>query len=121
MVITPFVGKEVITYQGGQRQRIIIAQAMLKNAPILILDQATSALDNLTESLIQRSLKALMKGKTVLVIAHRLSTLLNRDRILVFDNGHIVEDGIHDEFKTNGRLYQQLWNAQKGESVAELY
>jgi ABC-type multidrug transport system fused ATPase/permease subunit len=106
---------------GGQRQRIIIARAILKNAPILILDEATSALDNLTENLIQRSLKTLMKGKTVLVIAHRLSTLLNMDRILVFDNGHIVEDGIHNELKTNGKLYQQLWNAQKGGSIAELY
>jgi ABC-type multidrug transport system fused ATPase/permease subunit len=106
---------------GGQRQRIIIARAILKNAPILILDEATSTLDNLTENLIQRSLKTLMKGKTVLVIAHRLSTLLNMDRILVFDNGHIVEDGIHNELKTNGKLYQQLWNAQKGGSIAELY
>lgn len=106
---------------GGQRQRIIIARAILKNAPILILDEATSALDNLTENLIQRSLKTLMKGKTVLVIAHRLSTLLNMDRILVFDNGHIVEDGTHNELKTNGKLYKQLWNAQKGGSIAELY
>ena len=106
---------------GGQRQRIIIARAILKNAPILILDEATSSLDNLTENLIQRSLRNLMKGKTVLVIAHRLSTLLNMDRILVFDNGYIVEDGTHNDLKTNGKLYQQLWEAQKGGSMAELY
>ncbi len=106
---------------GGQRQRIVIARALLKNAPILILDEATSALDNLTENLIQRSLRTLMKGKTVLVIAHRLSTLLNMDRILVFDNGHIVEDGTHNNLKTNGKLYQQLWDAQKDGSMAELY
>jgi ABC-type branched-subunit amino acid transport system ATPase component len=106
---------------GGQRQRIIIARALLKNAPILILDEATSSLDNLTENLIQKSLRKLMKGKTVLVIAHRLSTLLHMDRILVFDNGHIVEDGTHNELKTNGKLYQKLWNAQKDGSIAELY
>lgn len=105
---------------GGQRQRVIIARALLKNAPILILDEATSSLDNLTENLIQRSLRNLMKGKTVLVIAHRLSTLLNMDRILVFDNGHIVEDGTHNTLKTNGKLYQQLWDAQKDGTMAEL-
>ena len=105
---------------GGQRQRVIIARALLKNAPILILDEATSSLDNLTENLIQRSLRNLMKGKTVLVIAHRLSTLLNMDRILVFDNGHIVEDGTHNALKTNGKLYQQLWDAQKDGTMAEL-
>ena len=106
---------------GGQRQRIVIARALLKNSPIVILDEATSALDNLTEVLIQKSLRKLMNGKTVLVIAHRLSTLLNMDRILVFDNGHIVEDGSHEELKTNGKLYQQLWEAQKEGSIAELY
>lgn len=106
---------------GGQRQRIIIARALLKNSPIVILDEATSALDNLTEHLIQRSLKNLMKGKTVLVIAHRLSTLVNMDRILVFQEGTIVEDGSHDQLKNNGKLYQQLLEAQKGGSVAEFY
>jgi ATP-binding cassette subfamily B protein len=106
---------------GGQKQRIIIARAILKNAPILILDEATSSLDSHTENLIQKSLRNLMKGKTILVIAHRLSTLLNMDRILVFDNGYIVEDGTHAELKTNGKLYQQLWDAQKDGSIAELY
>lgn len=114
-------GERGSNLSGGQRQRIVIARALLKNAPIIILDEATSSLDNLTELLIQKSLRKLMKGKTVLVIAHRLSTLLNMDRILVFDNGHIVEDGSHEELKDNGKLYQQLWEAQKEGSIAELY
>lgn len=105
---------------GGQRQRIIIARAILKNAPILILDEATSSLDSVTESLIQKSLHNLMNGKTILVIAHRLSTLLNMDRILVFDNGHIVEDGTHKELKTKGKLYKQLWEAGRDGSIVEL-
>jgi len=96
---------------GGQRQRIIIARAFLKNAPILILDEATSSLDTYTENLIQQSLKQLMIGKTVLVIAHRLSTLLHMDRILVFDKGHIVEDGTHEILKKDGIIYKKLWDA----------
>jgi len=97
---------------GGQRQRIIIARAILKNAPILILDEATSSLDSETENLIQESLHYLMQNKTVLVIAHRLSTLLNMDRILVFDKGAIVEDGQHDELLKNSKLYKKLWKSQ---------
>jgi ABC-type multidrug transport system fused ATPase/permease subunit len=97
---------------GGQRQRVIIARAILKNAPILILDEATSSLDSETESLIQDSLQYLMQNKTVLVVAHRLSTLLNMDRILVFNNGDIVEDGSHRELINGGSLYQKLWNSQ---------
>ena len=104
---------------GGQRQRVIIARAMLKNAPILILDEATSALDSHTEALIQKALYALMKGKTVLVIAHRLSTLLAMDRLLVFDNGYIVEDGTHRELKNNGKLYQKLWKSQVEGIISE--
>lgn len=95
---------------GGQRQRIIIARAFLKQAPILILDEATSSLDSHTEHLIQQSLQQLMLDKTVLVIAHRLSTLLNMDRILVFDKGHIVEDGPHSVLQKDGALYKLLWN-----------
>jgi len=97
---------------GGQKQRVIIARAILKNAPILILDEATSALDGHTESLIQKSLESLMENKTVLVIAHRLSTLLDMDRILVFENGHIVEDGSHEELKKKGVVYKKLWHSQ---------
>lgn len=97
---------------GGQRQRIIIARAILKNAPILILDEATSSLDSETESLIQESMEYLMQNKTVIVIAHRLSTLLNMDRILVFDKGSITEDGSHAELLKNSKLYQKLWNSQ---------
>ena len=93
---------------GGQKQRISIARAFLKDAPILILDEATSALDNHTEELIQQSLKILMKNKTVIVIAHRLSTLTHMDRILVFDKGHIVENGPHDTLKKKGSMYKLL-------------
>jgi len=96
---------------GGQRQRIVIARAFLKDAPILILDEATSSLDSHTEQLIQKSLQQLMLNKTVLVIAHRLSTLLHMDRILVFDKGHIVEDGPHSELQTKGAIYKALWDS----------
>jgi len=108
------VGERGIKLSGGQRQRIAIARAMLKNAPILILDEATSALDSVTEHLIQESLWNLMHGKTSLVIAHRLSTLLHMDRILVFDQGEIVEDGTHNELLEKSGLYKTLWDAQVG-------
>ena len=85
---------------------------MLKNAPILILDEATVALDSITEQLIQNSLEQLMRGKTTLVVAHRLSTLLNMDRILVFGKGRIVEDGTHAELLAKNGLYKSLWSAQ---------
>ena len=90
------VGERGVKLSGGQRQRIAIARAILKNAPILILDEATSALDSITENLIQESLDYAMKNKTVIVIAHRLSTVKKMDRILVFDQGHIVEEGTHE-------------------------
>jgi len=108
------VGERGIKLSGGQRQRIAIARAILKNAPILILDEATSQLDSLTEGLIQESLWQLMQGKTTIVIAHRLSTLLHMDRILVFDKGCIVEDGTHGELLEKGGLYKNLWEAQVG-------
>jgi len=108
------VGERGVKLSGGQRQRIAIARAILKNAPILILDEATSQLDSLTESYIQDSLWVLMQGKTTLVIAHRLSTLLHMDRILVFDRGKIVEDGTHAELLNSGGLYKTLWDAQVG-------
>ncbi|MHC0449589.1 MAG: ABC transporter ATP-binding protein [Candidatus Lariskella arthropodorum] len=108
------VGERGVRLSGGQRQRIAIARAILKNAPILILDEATSQLDSVTESFIQESLWELMKDKTTIVIAHRLSTLLRMDRILVFDRGRIIEDGAHNKLLAKNGLYRRLWNAQVG-------
>lgn len=104
-------GERGTKLSGGQRQRIAIARAILKNAPILMLDEATSQLDSLTEQEIQESLWPIMEGKTTLVIAHRLSTLVHMDRILVFDKGGIVEDGIHEELLSRGSVYKTLWEA----------
>lgn len=109
-----YVGERGVKLSDGQRQRIAIARAILKNAPILILDEATSALDSVTELLIQESLKTAMKGKTVVVIAHRLSTIKSLDRILVFDKGHVVEEGSHQYLLEKGKIYPQLWNLQQG-------
>jgi ATP-binding cassette subfamily B protein len=107
-----FVGERGVKLSGGQRQRVAIARAILKNAPILIFDEATSALDSVTEQFIQNNLEQITKGKTTIAIAHRLSTLLKMDRILVFDKGGIVEDGSHRQLlKKNGR-YRELWSMQ---------
>ena len=106
------MGERGVKLSGGQRQRIAIARAILKNAPILILDEATSQLDSVIESYIQESLWELMKGKTTIVVAHRLSTLLHMDRILVFNHGKIVEDGSHKELLKRKGIYKKLWNAQ---------
>ena len=108
------VGERGIKLSGGQRQRIAIARAMLKNAPILILDEATSALDSMTEKHIQDGLHLLMEGRTTIVIAHRLSTLSEMDRILVFDNGHIIEDGTHTDLIQSGGHYARMWHMQAG-------
>ncbi|MBX3487773.1 MAG: ABC transporter ATP-binding protein [Candidatus Paracaedibacteraceae bacterium] len=113
------VGERGIKLSGGQRQRIAIARAILKDAPILILDEATSQLDSLTESYIQDSLWQAMQGKTTIVVAHRLSTLLQMDRILVFDKGQIIQDGAHDELLKEEGLYQQLWSHQVGGFLPE--
>lgn len=107
-------GERGVKLSGGQRQRIAIARAILKNAPILILDEATSALDSMTEKNIQDSLAELMQGRTTLVIAHRLSTLSGMDRILVFKEGKIIEDGTHDELINDGCHYAEMWNMQAG-------
>lgn len=108
------VGEKGVKLSGGQRQRIAIARAILKDAPILILDEATSALDSVTEAEIQEGLSHLMQGRTTLVIAHRLSTLFGMDRILVFDQGKIIEDGTHDELLQRGGHYAHLWTMQAG-------
>ncbi len=108
------VGERGVKLSGGQRQRIAMARAFLKNSPILILDEATSQLDSITEMLIQESLENLMQGKTAIVVAHRLSTLRNMDRILVFEAGKIIEDGSHQELIGLGGAYKKLWDSQIG-------
>lgn len=113
------VGERGVKLSGGQRQRIAIARVMLKNSPILILDEATSSLDSLTEESIQTSLEAAMQDKTAIVIAHRLSTIAHLDRILVFDAGRIVEDGTHNELLELRGRYYQLWSRQTGGFLPE--
>ena len=113
------VGERGIKLSGGQRQRIAIARAVLKKAKLLILDEATSQLDSLTEETIQNSLWYLMEDKTSIVIAHRLSTLLHMDRILVFERGKIVEDGTHAELIAKKGLYKSMWEAQVGGFLPE--
>ena len=108
------VGERGVKLSGGQRQRIAIARVMLKDAPILILDEATSALDSEVEAAIQENLYRLMEGKTVIAIAHRLSTIAAMDRLVVVDQGRIVEQGTHDELVAKAGLYAQLWQRQSG-------
>lgn len=108
------VGERGVKLSGGQRQRIAIARVLLKNAPVLILDEATSALDSEVEAAIQASLNTLMQNKTVIAIAHRLSTIAQMDRLIVLDQGNIVEQGTHAELVAAGGIYAQLWAHQTG-------
>ncbi|MBU6951751.1 ABC transporter ATP-binding protein [Hahella sp. HN01] len=108
------VGERGVKLSGGQRQRIAIARVLLKDAPILILDEATSALDSEAEAAIQRSLYELMEGKTVIAIAHRLSTIAAMDRLIVLDDGEIIEQGSHQDLINSGGIYAQLWAHQTG-------
>ncbi len=110
-----FTGERGIKLSGGERQRVAIARAILKNAPILVLDEATSSLDSESEFLIQDALKNLMAGRTTIVIAHRLSTIMQMDRIVVIEGGRILEQGKHKELvKAKNGTYQRLWNIQAG-------
>lgn len=113
------VGERGIKLSGGQRQRIAIARAILKDAPILVLDEATSALDSESEKLIQASLETLMKNRTSIVIAHRLSTIAKLDRIIVLENGKIIEDGTHAELLKKKGTYAKLWSHQSGGFIEE--
>ena len=106
------LGEGGVTLSAGQRQRIAIARALLRNAPILLLDEATSALDTTSETRVQKALDTVMEGRTTLVIAHRLSTVVNADRILVFDRGRLVEDGTHRQLLARGGLYARLASVQ---------
>ena len=116
------IGEGGATLSGGERQRVAIARALIHNPKILILDEATSALDNTTEILIQKSLDDLCKGRTTLVVAHRLSTIKNADEIAVIAEGRIVEQGSHDELMAKGGMYSELYKLQfranTGEDVA---
>ncbi len=112
------IGERGQKLSGGQRQRLSIARAVLKNPPVLILDEATSAIDNETEAAIQRSLKTIAVGRTVIMVAHRLSTIVHADRIFVLDAGEIREAGTHDELVRRGGIYANLWRVQTGDAAA---
>jgi ATP-binding cassette subfamily B multidrug efflux pump len=110
----PALASAGVKLSGGQRQRIALARVILKDAPILLLDEATSALDSEVEAAIQDTLYGMMEGKTVIAIAHRLSTIAHMDRILVMDEGRIVEDGSHSDLLAQGGLYAGFWARQSG-------
>jgi ABC-type multidrug transport system fused ATPase/permease subunit len=109
-----YVGERGIKLSGGERQRVAIARAILKDAPILVLDEATSNLDSESEALIRDALEVLMRGKTVVVIAHRLSTIMKMDRIVVVEDGRVVATGTHHELIQQQGLYRKLWSIQAG-------
>ena len=112
------IGERGIKLSGGQRQRLAIARALYKDPPILIFDEATSSVDNHTESLIQSSMKDICKDRTAIIIAHRLSTVRNADTIIVIDDGRIVEQGSHEDLVAEGKLYKKLWDIQTGNTKA---
>jgi ATP-binding cassette subfamily B protein len=113
------LGEGGVTLSAGQRQRIAIARAVLRNAPILLLDEATSALDAESETLVQKALDKIMEGRTTLVIAHRLATVMRADRILVFDRGRLVEEGTHQSLIGRGGVYARLAELQFAPDAAE--
>jgi ATP-binding cassette subfamily B protein len=108
-----------VRLSGGQRQRLSIARAVLRDPAVLLLDEATSAVDNEAEAAIQRSLRRVARGRTVLVVAHRLSTIRDADRIHVLERGRVAESGTHDELLDAGGLYAALWRVQTGEHQAD--
>ena len=108
------LGERGVKLSGGQRQRIALARVILKDAPVLVLDEATSALDSEVEAAIQDTLDVVMEGKTVIAIAHRLSTIARMDRIVVLDEGHIVEEGTHAALLARNGLYARFWRRQSG-------